>query len=153
MNKLLIISFLLVLIQSGEYNSYGNDERGNEIEKVVTTLFDMMRDSDGERIKELITEGATLHTVIQENGNTSLRETRFDDFIRSVSATEPGTLDEQLTSFISHEDENLATAWMEYRFFVSGEFSHCGVNTMNLVKKPDGWKIFSIVDTRKTEGC
>jgi len=112
-----------------------------------------MRESDGEGMRTVIADGATLHTVMIDGDDSSLRETPFDLFIDSVSGAEPGTLDEQLTSIKVHEEENLATAWMEYRFYVAGEFSHCGVNTMNLILKSDGWKIFSIVDTRRTEGC
>lgn len=134
-------------------NSHHNQPSEPEIQSVVYELFDYMRASDGEGIRSVITVGATLHTVRTDGENTSLSETPFDRFIDSVAGAEPGTLDEKLTSIQVHSDENLATAWMEYRFYVAGEFSHCGVNTMNLIRKSDGWKIFSIVDTRRTEGC
>jgi len=124
-----------------------------QLEAVVIQLFDAMRGSDGDQIRSITTDDATLHTVTESDGEPFLRETNFDDFIRSVSQSTPGTLDEQLTSLTIHRDGNLATAWMEYRFYTADEFSHCGVNTMNLIQKKDGWKIFSIVDTRQQEGC
>ena len=134
-------------------DSHQNRSSEQEIESVVYELFDLMRASDGEGIRSIITEEATLHTVRADGENTSLNETSIERFIGSVSGAEPGTLDEKLTSIRVHSDENLATAWMEYRFYVAGEFSHCGANTMNLIRKSEGWKIFSIVDTRRTEGC
>ncbi len=123
------------------------------VEKVVIQFFDAMRGADGDQIRSLTTDDATLHTVTELDEKPTLRETNFGDFIGSVSQSERGTLDEQLISLTVHQDGNLATAWMEYRFYVAGEFSHCGVNTMNLIHKEDGWKIFSIVDTRQQEGC
>ena len=82
-----------------------------------------------------------------------LRQTDVQAFMNSVGGSAPGSLDEQLTSLTVHVDGKLSTAWMEYNFYYNGEFSHCGVNTMNLIQKEEGWKIFSIVDTRRTEGC
>lgn len=125
-----------------------------EVEELVTTFFDAMRDSDSDVMSSFLMPGATLHTVASsEEGERILRETDIDAFLNSVGTSEPGSLDEQLTSFIAHIDGDLATAWMGYDFFYNGEFSHCGVNTMNLLKAESGWKIFSIVDTRRREGC
>ena len=134
-------------------DSHQNRLSEQEIQSVVYELFELMRASDGEGIRSIITEEATLHTVRVDGENAFLHETTFDNFIDSVSGADPGTLDEKLTSIQVHSDEYLATSWMEYRFYVAGEFSHCGVNTMNLIRGKDGWKIFSIVDTRRTAGC
>ena len=32
-------------------------------------------------------------------------------------------------------------------------FSHCGVDSVQLLKTADGWKIMSIADTYVREGC
>ena len=153
MHQLLFGILILTCTLNPVRDSHQNRSSEQEIESVVYEFFDLMRASDGEGIRSVITEDATLHTVRVDGENTSLNETAFERFIGSVSRAEPATLDEKLTSIRVHSDENLATAWMEYRFYVAGEFSHCGVNTMNLIRKSEGWKIFSIVDTRRTDGC
>lgn len=149
----LILSLLLLTNFLALETSAITGTEAEEVESVIISLFDAMRASDGNQIRSLVTEDAKLHTVTLADGEPILRETRFDLFITSVGHAEPGTLDEQLTSVQVNIDENLATAWMEYRFYVAGKFSHCGVNTMNLIRKSDGWKIFSIVDTRRSENC
>jgi hypothetical protein len=126
----------------------------SEVEEVVTNFFNAMRESDDEAMRSFLTVEATLNTVaLSEQDSTVLDETEIRSFLNSVGESAPGALDEQITSFIAHVDGKLSTAWMDYSFYYNGEFSHCGVNTMNLIKTEAGWKIFSIVDTRRTEGC
>jgi len=124
------------------------------VEETVIEFFNAMRESDSSAMKSHMTPDVTLHTVIvSDEGNAVLRQTGIPAFMNSVNQSSPGSLDEQLTSFIAHVDGDLSTAWMGYSFYYDGEFSHCGVNTMNLIQTESGWKIFSIVDTRRTDGC
>jgi len=50
-------------------------------------------------------------------------------------------------------DSQLASVWTDYKFYIGDKFSHCGVNSFQLVKLNDGWKIVYIIDTRRKEGC
>lgn len=47
----------------------------------------------------------------------------------------------------------LATVWAPYAFYLDGRLSHCGVNAFQLIRRPQGWRIVSLIDTRRTEGC
>ncbi len=38
-------------------------------------------------------------------------------------------------------------------FYRDGEISHCGINSIELLRDADGWKVTQISDTRKREGC
>lgn len=152
MTSLKLLPFFALLMfsftQCSPENSNENDEA---VSAVITEFFDAMRASDGDQLRSLITSETTLKTVTVADVEPVLRETSFDRFITSVEGSEPGTLDEQLTSLTIHVDDNLATAWMGYRFYRGDGFSHCGVNTMNLVKKSSGWKVVTIIDTRRSD--
>jgi hypothetical protein len=52
-------------------------------------------------------------------------------------------------------DGPMATLWAYYTFSRGGEtqINHCGVDLFVLRKGGDGWKIFHVSDTRRTEGC
>ncbi|MFQ5529997.1 MAG: hypothetical protein ACE5FP_06550, partial [Gemmatimonadota bacterium] len=52
-----------------------------------------------------------------------------------------------------HIDGRLATVWTPYDFYRDGEFSHCGVDVFVIARTGDGWKIVSLVDTRRRAGC
>jgi hypothetical protein len=40
-----------------------------------------------------------------------------------------------------------------YVFYVGDRFSHCGVDSFQLVRISAGWRIIQIADTRRKEGC
>ncbi|WP_340103785.1 nuclear transport factor 2 family protein [Rhodohalobacter sp. 8-1] len=150
---------ILCIVLSGvfpfqKYSDQVNTDPKEQVEKMIGDFFESMRNSDAADMRSFLTESATLKTVVSgEQGSTHLRQTEISAFMNSVINSEAGSLDEQLTSFTAHVDGNLSTAWMDYSFYYNGEFSHCGVNTMNLIQTESGWKIFSIVDTRRQEGC
>jgi hypothetical protein len=48
---------------------------------------------------------------------------------------------------------SIAVVWTPYDFWIDGKFSHCGVDAFMLAKLADGWKIVSLADTRRREGC
>jgi len=47
----------------------------------------------------------------------------------------------------------IAVVWAPYDFHLSGSFTHCGYDSISLLKTVVGWKITYISDTRETEGC
>lgn len=144
---------LLLCTLPSTMNDVQEADDTQDIEAVVKSFFDSMRESNGERIKTLITDDTTLQSVRVQDGSTQRSSSDMARFIESVGNAQPGTLDEKIQNLTIHKDGAMATAWMEYQFYYNGEFSHCGVNSMNLVQTSEGWKIFSIVDTRRTQDC
>lgn len=144
------ILFLFILSMFPQNILYAQHQEPRD---VIESFFDGMRASDGEMLQTLITDDITLHTLTQREGETVKAATDMNRFLDSVSNAPTGLLNEQLTSLEVYTDGDLATAWMDYNFFRGDEFSHCGVNSMNLIRTSDGWKIFSIVDTRRTDNC
>jgi hypothetical protein len=47
----------------------------------------------------------------------------------------------------------IAVIWGEYEFRIDGEFSHCGVDSVDLVKVAGEWKIANFMWTVEKEGC
>jgi hypothetical protein len=47
----------------------------------------------------------------------------------------------------------MAAVWTPYNFYYNGQFSHCGVNSFQVIRFKDGWKIQYIIDTRRRTGC
>ena len=45
----------------------------------------------------------------------------------------------------------MANAWTPYQFWFNDQFSHCGVNSFQLIKVDNTWKIFFLVDTRRKD--
>ena len=52
-------------------------------------------------------------------------------------------------------DGDMAQAWGPYTFFANGKISHCGINSLSMVRTDDGWKVantsFSMVPPEECE--
>ena len=154
MKKLMWLLFILFITSPVMAQTLSDSmEESDEVREVIFTLFEGMEAADGDVLRSVLDENSTLHTVRSSEAGTELAETDINQFIESVAGSEPGTLIEEILYISVNVDGDLATAWMDYHFYRGVEFSHCGVNSMNLIRKAGEWKIFSIVDTRRTEGC
>ena len=47
----------------------------------------------------------------------------------------------------------IAVVWGEYEFWIDGSFSHCGVDSVDLVRIGEDWKIANFMWTVEKEGC
>jgi len=47
----------------------------------------------------------------------------------------------------------IAVAWGEYEFLINGTFSHCGVDSIDLVKVDGVWKLANWMWTVEKVGC
>lgn len=128
-------------------------ERQN-VQKVIEMLFDGMRSGDSSIVSKAFTNDAILQTVVvNEEGETVVHTGQLQKFLNAVGGPKNEVWDERIGSYTIHVDDKLASAWTPYSFYRGETFSHCGVNSFQLVKKEDNWKIFFIVDTRRGSGC
>ena len=74
-------------------------------------------------------------------------------FVDFISKTKKDSADERITDDSIKIDGPLASVWTPYKFYYAGNFSHCGVNSFQLVKTNDRRKIQYLVDTRRKQGC
>jgi hypothetical protein len=105
-------------------------------------MFAAMKQSDGLMLQSVFAEQVIFQTIARDNeGNTIVKSEEAAAFIEQVSKAEPNSLDEQISFDGNNEwagtvkaDGPLAIAWTPYRFFYKGKFSHCGVNSFQLVR-------------------
>lgn len=119
----------------------------------VRRLFDGMRAADSAMVRAAFHPEATLRTVAVRQGQTMTRTDQLQGFVTAVGTPHDQVWDERISDLQIRIDGPLATAWMNYTFYAGATKSHCGVNSFELVKMADGWKITHIADTRRREGC
>lgn len=120
------------------------------VKKSVNQLFTGMKNSDSIMVKNSFSKNAVLQTITK---NGEVKNENMTDFVKSVGTSEKGILDERITFSSIQIDGNLASAWTPYEFYYKGQFSHCGVNSFQLVKSDNEWKIQYIIDTRRKDNC
>ncbi|MGV3538753.1 MAG: nuclear transport factor 2 family protein [Rufibacter sp.] len=124
------------------------------VEAAVVKFFDGMRVNDSAMARSVLAPNARLLTVSTgKDGLVLARETPLDKFMEMIAKPQPKVLDERIWDVKVELSGDLATLWCEYAFYIGDTFSHCGVDAFQLYRGKDGWKIFSIADTRRKEGC
>lgn len=117
---------------------------------VVTKLFDAMRTRDTASMRASFAPGASLQSLTP----TGVRSEPIEAWIDGVASAPEGlVLDERLANPVVMVNGALATVWVEYWFFLGERFSHCGVDAFILARRPEGWKVVTVADTRVREGC
>jgi len=125
-----------------------------DVKTVIMSLFDGMRAKNADQVSDAFIPDAVMQTVISDDKGTRIGSNSVSDFASRIGSTGPEVqLDERILEYQIKVDGDMAAAWTPYEFYVNDKFSHCGVNSFQLVKLPEGWKIVYIIDTRRKEGC
>lgn len=124
----------------------------NEVRDLLQGFFIAMKKKDSATIQQAFHVDAVMQTVIQEGAIAKLGTNDVSDFLKRIGTSEV-ELDERLLAYSIQVDGLLAHAWTPYEFFVDGKFSHCGVNSFQLIRAAEGWQITHVIDTRRKEGC
>jgi hypothetical protein len=145
--------FILILISVWfSPSAFAQEEQA--IQQVIASLFEGMKSKDLSKIEPAFLSSAQMQTVIASQQGATVGTNSVQDFFNRIATTPAETvLDEQILDYQIKIDGQMAAAWTPYRFYVNGAFSHCGVNSFQLVKTSEGWKITYIIDTRRKEGC
>jgi hypothetical protein len=124
------------------------------VKAVIQSLFDGMREKNPEQIAATFSENAMMQTIETTDGIGEVKAGSVTDFVKGIASMPDGTMiDERITDYQIEVDGPMATVWTPYQFFRNEKFSHCGVNSFQLVKTVAGWKIVYIIDTRRKDNC
>jgi len=122
----------------------------DSVKAVVNDLFTAMKNGDPVLLKSCFADSAILQTITRnKEGQTVIKNEPVADFIDFVSKETKDNADERITIETLKIDGPLAIVWTPYQFYYKGKFSHCGVNSFQLVKLDGKWKIVYLVDTRR----
>lgn len=143
--------FALLLLGSLSANAQKEEE---SVKTPIQALFDGMRKADTALMRSAFAPNALLQTIAKnKEGQVNVRTENIDEFIASVAKIKEGALDERIKYDAIKVDADLAIAWTPYQFYYNAAFSHCGVNSFQLVRFNGQWKIQYLIDTRRKQGC
>lgn len=126
----------------------------DSVKAVINNLFYAMKSADPVLLKSCFADSAVMQTIGRtKEGKTIVRNDGVAGFIEFISKEKPGAADERISFEMIRIDGPLAIAWTPYNFYYNGQFSHCGVNSFQLVRFNNEWKIQYLIDTRRKTGC
>jgi hypothetical protein len=126
----------------------------DSVKRVINNLFTGMKNADPDLLKKSFADSMVLQTISRnKEGQLVVINEKPADFIDFISKEQPGNADERIEFETVKIDGPLAIAWTPYNFYYKGKFSHCGVNSFQLVRFNGEWKIQYLIDTRRRQGC
>ena len=142
---------LTALLITGNINAQTVED---SVKAVINNLFAGMKNADANLLKSTFSDSAILQTLSRtKEGKTIVRTESLGEFVEFVSQLKKDSADERIKFETIKIDGPLAIAWTPYNFYHNGIFSHCGVNSFQLVRFNGIWKIQYLVDTRRKQGC
>jgi hypothetical protein len=116
----------------------------------VQKTFDGMKAHDEAAIKATFLPDARLYAI---RDNTPGPSRTGDEFAAQIAAAKGELLERFTAKPQVLLRGRMAQIWGEYEFLRDGKFTHCGVDSVTLLKTAEGWKIATIAFTMETVGC
>lgn len=146
--------FILIIILNTGFIGVQAQSTEDSVKATINRLFEGMKTANAEMISKSFADSAILQTIApKKEGEIHIRNESVEAFAKSISQLKPGAADEQIVFETIKIDAHLAIAWTPYKFYFNGKFSHCGVNSFQLVRIKGDWKIQYLIDTRRRQGC
>jgi hypothetical protein len=143
---------LVILTFTGLKMQAQTDETA--VKQVINNLFTGMKQSDTAMIRAAFSGEPILQTIARSReGQNMVRTEPLDSFLVSISHPHTEIYDERISFGTIKIDGDLAIVWTPYKFYLGDQFSHCGVNSFQLVRLNNLWKIQYLIDTRRRQGC
>ena len=120
--------------------------------EAVDQLFLGMRMGSESVVRSVLATDVRFASLDASGGSAAIATESLDGFIQAVVAS-AGAWNEQIYEVETQIDDTMASVWAPYTFYVNGRLSHCGVNSIELLRDAAAWKITQISDTRRTEEC
>ena len=151
MTKKLVLAFFAVIALQMQALAQSDEQ---EVEAVIRSLFEGMKAKDTTAIAQVFAPTAIMQTIKVGAEGPEVAGNPVSDFLKGIGGM-PATavLDERILDYQIKIDGELASVWTPYLFYFNENFSHCGVNSFQLVRFAEGWKIVYIIDTRRKEPC
>ena len=151
MNKASLLLVIAIFITIASFAQTTEDS----VKQVVNNLFIGMKTSNGTMIASAFADSEVLQTISSDktSGKIGVRNESVKDFAKSISTLAVNAADERISFNSVKIDADLASVWTPYQFYFNGKFSHCGVNSFQLVRIYGQWKIQYLIDTRRKDHC
>ena len=81
-----------------------------------------------------------------------MRSSTFEEFSASLQKCGRQMLERMWTPQV-RVHKGIASVWAPYDFWLNGAFSHCGIDSFDLAKTPEGWKLTGGIYTMERTGC
>ncbi|HAJ75695.1 MAG: DUF4440 domain-containing protein [Gammaproteobacteria bacterium] len=155
--KILVKSLLLIIysvcLSTAAAQGNAEDEERQAILAVADAFFEALANRDRAALEAILVPGSlNISTSQSANGDTNYSIRDYQEMVSSLS-TPGGSRTERYWDATVLIQGNIAVFWAPYDFHVEGEFSHCGIDSFQLVKQQGRWLLSNLSWTIEPSGC
>ena len=149
MYKLLILAVAL----SYSIISFSQSDDRAAILETVQKFFDSIEFRDRQLLESiLVPNSLNISARELDDGEAQFNVMSYDEVVTAL--TRPGrNAKERSWDETVLIQGNIAVVWTPYDFHVDGVFSHCGIDSFQLIKQDGQWLISNSSWTLETENC
>lgn len=148
-------SITFIFLLSIGLSVQAQQSESEQVKNTIIDFFEAFHKQDTLALRSMVKGDINMQSIASYNeGNSVLTESSFGEFLKNIAGIPKDmTFEEKLLDFNIQIDGSMANAWVPYEFWYSGKMSHCGVNSFQLMKDDNKWKIIYLIDTRSRKNC
>ena len=139
----------LIFLFTAMWCSAQATEEAQAVVASVQKLFDAMAAHDSAAALALVIPEGRL---MVSRANAPVSNSTLGEFAARLSTAKATYLERMWNPKVMVRG-GIAVVWTEYDFHLGGKFTHCGIDSFQLVKSPEGWKISGLAYTVEPTGC
>ena len=151
--KLLAIALVMAFAMALQAQTISTPPKSDDAKaaaQVVENLFAAMKAKNAADISALFIKEGQLVAIDRPRTGDGPSTTRIftgDAFAKLIAESKAGEFKEQMKEPEVKVFGDMALVFGRYTFHVAEKFSHCGTNSFQLVRTPNGWKIANAAST------
>ncbi len=118
----------------------------------VEQIFEGMRTANADMVRDVFASEARFAMIDADASPAAIRSQSVEGWLSAIADSD-GRWDERVYQMSASVDGSMASVWAPYTFYLDGEISHCGINSIEMLHDGTGWKVTQISDTRRRTGC
>ena len=140
---------------SFSFSSFCQENDKELVKGAIETFFQGFHEGDTLKMKSVMLDEFPTQAAYKNKQGEDVLVTEKSSKLINAIANRPADQkwDERILAYSIQVDGNMANAWVDYEFWFNDNFSHCGVNSFQLFKKENQWKIIYLIDTRRRKDC
>lgn len=118
--------------------------------KVVQAFFDTMTAQDVDGARKILQPQGRFHALRMRDGKPDVRAFANEEYLADLKSGK-----QKMRERIWNPDVRIhgliATVTAPYDFWIDGKLSHCGIDSFDLIKTEEGWKMAGGIYTLDTK--
>jgi hypothetical protein len=142
-----------VSMVTGSGSAAARSAEEQAVQNTVNQFFQALAERDRALLASITLPGSlNISTSVSNRGVAEIRIQNYKQLLDNLGGEGPALLERVWNPTILIR-RDIATFWAPYDFHVYGVFSHCGIDSFQLIKRQEKWFLTNLSWTVERENC